>query len=128
MAKEINLRKDLGIIVKDIKFGLLKTRYSERKICSVTMFNNDVVEFADTEGIYDMILTYKKLGLDCVKSSSLVEEVQKNPSDEEKNPVYVCVLVTLFDGQEFRLFPSRRADKIRIDAYYTAYKKLNEKK
>lgn len=123
--EEIKIREDLNNIVKGIKFGLVKTRYNERKVCAVTMYNGDVVEFADTEGLYDMILTHKKLGLECVKTTKLVEEIQKNPTDEVKNPTFVCVLVTLFDGTEFRLFPNKRADKLRIDAYYTAYKQAN---
>ena len=126
--EEIKIREDLNNIVKDIKFGLVKTRYNERKVCALTMYNGDVVEFADTEGLYDMILTHKKLGLECVKTTKLVEEIQKNPTDEVKNPTFVCVLVTLIDGTEFRLFPNKRADKLRIDAYYTAYKQANNPK
>jgi len=122
------IREDLERIVKDIKFGLLKTKYGERKLCTVTVFNGDTIDFVDTEGLYDMIATYKKLGLPCVASKKLVEEMPKNPSDETKDGTYVCVLVTLVDGKEFRLFPSRRADKVRIDAYYTAYKQANSVK
>ena len=128
MAKEVKIREDLNNIVKDIKFGLVKTRYNERKVCSVSVFNGDTIEFSDTEGLYDMIATHKKLGMDCIKSKQLVEELVKNPSEEDKNPSYVCVLITLVDGQEFRLFPSRRADKVRIEAYYNAYKLANSKK
>ena len=128
MAKEIEIRKDLNNIVKEIKLKLNKTRYSERKLCEVKVFNGDTIDFADTEGLYDMVSTYKKLGIECVKDKKLVEEIQKNPTDEEKAPTYVCLLFTLVDGSEFRLFPSRRADKLRIEAYYQAYKKANSEK
>ena len=57
MENKIKVREDLNDIVKDIKFGLLKTRYNERKVCTLTVFNGDTIEFSDTEGIYDMILT-----------------------------------------------------------------------
>ena len=83
MEKEIKAREDLDKIVKDIKFGVVKTRFNERKVCVVTMFNNDTIEFSDNEGLYDLIFTYKKLGLNCVKTQKLVEEIQKNPSDEK---------------------------------------------
>ena len=128
MENKIKVREDLNDIVKDIKFGLLKTRYNERKVCTLTVFNGDTIEFSDTEGIYDMILTHKKLGLECIKSTKLVEDIQKNPTDEDKDPLFVCVLVTLVDGKEFRLFPSRRADRVRIDAYYNAKKQMATKK
>ena len=128
MEKEIKAREDLDKIVKDIKFGVVKTRFNERKVCVVTMFNNDTIEFSDNEGLYDLIFTYKKLGLNCIKTQKLVEEIQKNPSDENKEPLYICVLITLEDGKEFRLFPTRRADKLRIEAYYTAYKTANSVK
>ena len=84
MAKEVKIREDLNNIVKDIKFGLVKTRYNERKVCSVSVFNGDTIEFSDTEGLYDMIATHKKLGMDCIKSKQLVEELVKNPSEEDE--------------------------------------------
>lgn len=129
MENEIKVREDLNNIVKKIEFGLEQTRYgSKRKICSIQLFNGDRVIIADTEGICDMISTFKKLGKELIGSKQLVEEVQKNPTGEDKELTYMCVLVKLLDGQEFRLFPSNRADKIRLNAYYEAYKKANQPK
>lgn len=127
--KKIKIREDLNNMVKDIQFGTEKTRYgSVRKNCYVTLFNKDVITFADSEGICDIISTFNKLGKKCVVSKKLVEEIKNNSIDEEGMSTYMCVLVTLADGQEFRLFPSNRADRIRLNAYYDAYKLANQPK
>lgn len=126
---EIKIRDDLNNIVKDIQFGIEKNRYgNEKKVCSIVLYNNDTITIADTEGICDIISTYGKLGKKCIGSKKLVEEIRKNFTEEDKSPTYMCVLVTLIDGSEFRLFPSNRADKIRLNAYYEAYKQANQPK
>ena len=127
--KEIKIREDLNNIAKDIKFGIERNRYgNEKKVCSIVLFNNDTITIADTEGICDILSTYQKLGKKCLASKKLVEEIRKNPTDEDKDPTYMCVLVTMLDGSEFRLFPYGRADKIRLNAYYEAYKQANQPK
>lgn len=127
--KEIKIREDLNNIAKYIKFGIEKNRYgNERKVCSIVLFNDDTITIADTEGICDIISTFKKLGKECLASIKLVEEIRKNPTDEDKDPTYMCVLVTMLDGSEFRLFPAGRADKIRLNAYYDVYKQANQPK
>lgn len=129
MEKEIKIREDLNNMVKDIQFGTEKTRYGAvKKNCYVTLFNKDVITFADSEGICDIISTFNKFGKKCVASKKLVEEIKNNSMDEEELSTYMCVLVTLVDGQEFRLFPSNRADRIRLNAYYDAYKLANQPK
>lgn len=127
--KEIKIREDLKNITKDIKFGFEKDRFgNEKKVCSIILFNNDTITIPDTEGICDIISTYKKLGKEIIANISLVEEIRKNPTEEDKDPTYMCVLTTLLDGSEFRLFPKGRADKIRLNAYYEAYKQANQPK
>lgn len=131
MEKEnvVKIREDLNNMVKKIEFGIEKTRYGNtRKVCSIVLFNGDTITINDSEGICDMISTFKKLGKELIGSKQLVEEVQKNPTDENKDPTYMCVLVKLVDGQEFRLFPSNRADRIRLNAYYDAFKMANQPK
>ncbi|MBQ3158564.1 MAG: hypothetical protein IJB98_02600 [Clostridia bacterium] len=132
MENQIKLRKDINEIVKDIKFALEKGRYNTKKVCKVTLYNEDIISIDDKDDICSIISTYKKLGVgNCVKSATLVEEIQKEITDENKDPKYVCVLVVINDGEEdreFRLFPSS-ADKIRINMYYNAFQaKKKEKK
>ncbi len=127
MTNETKIREDLNDIAKDIKMALVKTRYRERKLCVVTVFNGDTVEFSDNDGLYDAVMTARKLGVDCVKNYKLVEEIQKNPTDENKDPTYICVLATLVDDKEMRLFPANLGEKMRINAYYQAYSKTKKK-
>ena len=128
------IREDLGEIVKNITFKLIKGRYSDRKVIAVelkpfgSMKQGNVINFSgtDVDGLFDLDSTARKLGRKVVKSMALVEELKKDV-EEGKNPVYVGILVVLEDGSEFRFFPNR-TDKMIIDLFYDEYIKAKSKK
>lgn len=115
--EEIKVRTNLNEIVKEIALKKVKTRYAEHKICEVKFKNNEVVEFADTEGLYDLNTSYKRAGKDAFKTVKLVEEIQAVVEDE-KDPKYICVAFECINGETYRLFPSKRTDKARINLFY----------
>lgn len=120
--KKINIREDLNDCVREIGFKTEKTSFGKRVFCRVTFFNNEVVDFKDSDGIFDLFQSYQKIGeTDFIKSKELVEEQKK---DEEG--LFVCVKYTLKDGSEYRLFPIKFAHTKIIDNYYKDYK--NKKK
>ena len=132
MENVVKIREDLHDIVKSIEFKKIKTRYNERFVAVVTLFNDEVVEFKDTQGLYDLFIAYRKTGYgDFIKSKTLVEEFYTSSADiteiasEEKNTgTYICVLFELSDDTKYRLFPARKyTDRKIIDLYYNLFKK-----
>lgn len=123
------IRKDLNDMVTNIVLKKIKTRYNERNVCEVTLFNGEKFEFKDTEGLYDLFASYKKIGKfdGLIKSRKLVEEEKKDGTmdgivDEATN-TYVCVLYELSNGRTFRLFLNRPfVDKMILDNYYDLFK------
>lgn len=123
------IRKDLNDMVKNIVLKKVKTRYNERNVCLVTLWNGTEIEFKDSEGLLDLFTSYKKCnkfeGL--IKSRKLVEE-EKSESVvdsvvDEQTGTYVCVLFELSNGKTFRLFLNRPyIDKLVIDNYYDLWK------
>lgn len=134
-VENIKIREDLNDIVKDISFKKIKTRYNERNVAQVTLFNDEVVEFKDSEGLYDVFMAYRRTGrTDFIKSKRLVEEAKSGSVDildgqvDEELSTYVCVLFEIIDDEnivrKYRLFPSRRySDRRIIDIYYKEFKK-----
>lgn len=131
---EKKLRKDLNDIVLSIGLKKIKTRYNERNVCLVQLFNGETVEFKDSEGLYDLFMSYKKCGKveNLVKSRQLVEEFRTDSSIDgiidESTGTYICVLYELNDGSKFRLFPNRFVDLRIIDNYYNLYKEQKSQK
>lgn len=123
------VRTDLNEMVKNIQLKKVKTRYNERNVCEVTLFNNEVIEFKDSEGLYDLLSSFRKSGKfeNLIKSRKLVEE-EKNDAVidgvvDEQTGTYVCVLYELSTGRSFRLFLNRPyIDKLVIDNYYDLWK------
>lgn len=130
MTEVTKVRNDLNDMVKSIEFKRVTTRYNSRDIARVTLFNNEVVEFKDTEGLYDLFMAYRNIGKsNFIKSKTLVEEVKNGIVDildgqvDENTNTYICVLFELENGQKYRLFPSRRyVDRKIIDLYYEQFK------
>lgn len=123
VAKEFKIREDLNEMVKDIKFRHIETKYGSRNVVNVTLFNNEVIEFKDSEGVYEVCQSYVKCGeKDFIKSKKLVEEFKK---DEEGvvNGTYICVLYELTDGTKYRLFVSKFTSLKILDNYYNLFKK-----
>lgn len=123
------VRTDLNEMVKNIQLKKVKTRYNESNVCEVTLFNNEVIEFKDSEGLYDLLSSFRKSGKfeNLIKSRKLVEE-EKNDAVidgvvDEQTGTYVCVLYELSTGRSFRLFLNRPyIDKLVIDNYYDLWK------
>lgn len=126
----VKLREDLNDMVKSIEFKRIKTRYNSRDVAVVTLFNDETIEFKDSEGLYDLFMTYRKVGqTNFIKSKKMVEEYKSGSVDiiedqDEQTNTYVCVLFELINGQKYRLFPARRfVDRKIIDLYYDLFKK-----
>lgn len=127
----VKVREDLNDMVSDISFKKIKTRYNERKVTQVTLFNGEVIEFKDSEGLYDLFMSYRNIGeTDFIKSKRLVEETRSTAVDitddqvDESTGTYICVLFELKNGKIYRLFPSRKfTDRGIIDNYYNLFKK-----
>ena len=133
MTEMVKLRNDIDEIVKSIEFKRIKTRYNFRDVAVVTFFNDEIIEFKDSEGLYDLFMAYRKVGqTNFIKSKKLIEEYKSGSVDiiedqDEQTNTYVCVLFELDNGQKYRLFPARRyVDRKIIDLYYDLYK--NNKK
>lgn len=121
--KELKIREDLNEMVKEIKFKHIVTKFGERNVCNVTLFNDEVVEFKDADSFYDVLKSYAKCGeKDFIKSTKLVDEFKK---DEEGNNVgiYTCVLYELKDGTVARLFPTKFNARVILNNYYNFFKK-----
>ena len=130
MIEMEKLRNDINEMVKRIEFKRIKTRYNFRDVAVVTFFNDEIIEFKDSEGLYDLFMAYRKVGqTNFIKSKKLIEEYKSGSVDiiedqDEQTNTYVCVLFELDNGQKYRLFPARRyVDRKIIDLYYDLYKK-----
>ena len=122
VAEKLEIREDLGAMVKDIRFKHIETKFGARNVANVILFNDEVIEFRDTEGIYDVFQSFVKCGVkDFIKSKALVEEYRK---DDEGNVIgtYVCVLYELTDGTKYRLFVSKFTSLKILDNYYKLWK------
>ncbi len=127
---KVKVRADLGKMVKSIKLRSETNKYGERAVCIVTLFNNETIQFNDTDGVYDLLKSYKLSGEQgYIKSMELVECVKNGEVDlldfvaEDDTSTYICVLFTLSDGSSYRLFPAKKfvARKM-IDNYYKQWK------
>lgn len=126
--KEIVIREDLNCIVKSIGFKKIKNNFGERTICNVTFFNDKVIEFKDSEHVYELFQSFRESGeTDFIKSKELVEEYRKN-DDGEVTGKYICVKFILNneDNTIIRLFTSKYNDNLIIENYYNAYKKQHK--
>jgi len=120
--KEITIREDLNEIVKDIRFKVIENKFGTRKVVNVVLFNDEIVEFADKENIYELFQSFIKCGeTDFIKSKELVEEFKLDDM-EEKVGTYICVKYTLKDDSTYRLFTSKFSSNKIIDNYYKLYK------
>lgn len=131
MSKNI-LRTDLNDMVTGINLKKIKTRYNERKVCLVTLFNGETIEFKDSSKLYDLFDAYKKCGKleGLVKSRKLVEEFKTSDSidgviDEETGK-YICVLYELTNGRKYRLFVKDFEDLDIINLYYDKFKEIQK--
>ena len=132
----VKVRNDLNDMVKSIKLDKVKNKYTERNVCRVTLFNNEAIEFKDSDGLYDLLVSYKKCGNrieDLIKSRKLVEEEKSSSILAEDNvdefKTYFCVLFELATGRTFRLFLARPyIDKLVIENYYDLFKKEQKDK
>lgn len=132
---ETKIRKDLNNMVRSIKLIPVKTRFSEKYVCEVTLYNGVVLKFAD-DGFSKVLMAANKVGsLDKIlKSRKLVEELKTNTTldiaTDEYSGTYVCVMYVVdFDGVErnFRLFmEDAKNDKLALDIYYDNWKKLQK--
>ena len=131
----VNVRKDLNDMVKNIVLRKIKTRYNERNVCEVTLFNDAVIEFKDGEGLIDLFTAYKRCGKfeGLIKSRKLVEEEKTGSVVDEvvdaDSGTYICVVYELSDGKCFRLFLNRPyIDKLVVDKYYEMWKEQQKPK
>lgn len=121
--EELKIREDLNSIVRDIKFKKIENKFGTRYVCNVTLFNNEVIEFKDSDGVFDLFNSYHKCGeTNFIKSKKLVDEISEAKDDKEAR-VYTCVLFELNDGSKYRLFPTKFVSNKIIDNYYNLYKK-----
>lgn len=126
MEEKIEIRKDLNEIVKKIGFGTVKSNYSTRHPLRVILEDGTsqgkILEFRDSDGVYDAVQSYQSLGVtDFIKSKELVEETSVD-EDGTVTGKYICVKYELVDGNIFRFFPSRTQNII-IENLYKLYKK-----
>ena len=129
--EKVALRTDLNEMVASIGLKVLKTKYSERPVCQVTLFNGVVVNFKDENGLCDLVSMYRRLGHDIsevVKSKKLIEDYSTGTLDEDnKDGKYFCVVYELKDGDKFHLFPDRKfVDKKILNLNYEAWKQAKK--
>lgn len=123
---KIEVSLDLKEIVKLARFEEIKSKYGVRHPYFVTFFNDEKVEFADPDGLYDLLMSYQKCGIKgYIKSKQLVEEVK---TTEEGETRYICMKYTLTDGSVYRLFTRKFSSNKIIYNYYAFYKKQQAEK
>lgn len=122
--KELKVREDVNEMVKEIKFKVAKTKYGDRVTCNIRLFNDEVIECPDSDGVFPVLKSFAQAGVkDYMKTPRLVEEISK-----EGTSTYFCVLYELADGTTFRLFPSNRNAKLILNNYYNLFKRLQSQK
>ena len=62
VAKEFNIREDLNEMVKEIGFRHIETKFGARNVVNVVLFNGEIVEFKDSDGVYEVCQSYLKCG------------------------------------------------------------------
>lgn len=123
--EEIKVRKDVNEIVKKIGFATVKSSYGVRHPLRVILEDGSdkghTIELRDSDGVYDAIQSYVKLGQsDFIKSKMLVEELSTD-DDGSLTGTYLCIKYEFTDGNIFRFFFSR-AQLIVIENLYKLYK------
>lgn len=126
------MRVDLNGMVKKINLKKESGRYSDKYLVKVTLFNDVVIDFNDSDKLYDLFVARQKCGTlsTLVKSQKLVEEEKKSGdvlSEElEEAKTYFCVLheLNLEDGvHQYRSFLSNpKVDRQVIIEYYKLWK------
>ena len=123
VLKDTKVREDLNEIVESIKFFHDKTSFGFRSGVNVKLFNGKVIEFKDSDGLYDLFASYVEKGeKDFIKSVKLVEEIQTDESTGDAVRKYICVRYDLVDGSCYRLFTTKFTSNKMIDNYYDLYK------
>ena len=122
VAKEFKIREDLNDMVKEIGFRHIETKFGSRNVVIVKLFNDEIIEFKDSDGVYEVCQSYVKCGIkDFIKSRRLVEDFKKD-DDENIIGTYVCVLYELADGTKYRFFASKFTSLKVLDNYYMLFK------
>ena len=125
--KDVVVRADLNDMVKSINFRTISSRFGDRHVVDVTLFNGKVVEFKDDKKLFEICMSFKDIGeTDFVKSKKLVEELNIN-DDGEVLGTYICVRYELCDGTKVVLFASDSFSTRKIlDNYYKLYKETHK--
>lgn len=119
---ELEIREDLNDLVTSAKFEEVKSKYGVRHPYFVTLFNGVKIEFDDTDGLYDLLNSYRMCGQKgYVKSKALVEELKLNDEGVAVRK-YICMKYVFEDGSTYRLFPKKFVSNKVIDNYYNFYK------
>ena len=120
---KVEIRADLNKIVKMARFEEVKSKFGVRHPYFVTFFNGEKVEFVDTDGLYDLIMSYKKCGMnDFLSSKALVEEPKLNDEGVVVG-TYICMRYVFADGSIYRLFTKNYSANKIIENYYAFYKR-----
>ena len=126
--KDIIIRENLNDIVKSICVKRIHSKYGDRDVCHVKLYNDEIVEFKDKDGLYDLLHSYDKCGVNnAVKSKKLVDDFKR---DDEGQIVgkFVCVVYEFIDGSVYRMFVSHFSSLKVIDNYYNLFMKNNKVK
>ena len=126
--KDVVVRADLNDMVKSINFRTISSRFGDRHVVDVTLFNGKVVEFKDDKKLFEICMSFKDIGeTDFIKSKKLVEEMNVN-EDGEIVGTYICVRYELCDGTKVVLFATDSFSTRKIlDNYYKLYKEEQKK-
>lgn len=126
------IRENLNEMVNGLSLKLEKGRFSDKSICSATLFNGQVARFADKENkLYNVLKVYKDMGYDpskIIKSKKLVEREKKTDIEIDTNvfnddsKTFIAISYTLDDGYEYLLFPEKRSDTVLINLSYEKFK------
>jgi len=123
LNKAVEVREDLNDMVRSINFRTISSRFGDRHVVDVTLFNGKVVEFKDDKKLFEICMSFKDIGeTEFIKSKKLVEEMNVN-EDGEVLGTYICVRYELCDGTKVVLFATDSFSTRKIlDNYYKLYK------
>jgi len=123
LNKAVEVREDLNDMVRSINFRTIPSRFGDRHVVDVTLFNGKVVEFKDDKKLFEICMSFKDIGqTEFIKSKKLVEEMNVN-EDGEVLGTYICVRYELCDGTKVVLFATDSLSTRKIlDNYYKLYK------
>ena len=118
------MERDVNKLLKEITLNARKGKKGTNYLLKVELKNGSSTEIFCEKEFVDAVKVLKDIYKEPIKRKVLIEETSKKREDDYQ---YVCILIELADGSEFRFFP-KRAFNIIINALYQKLENENKVK